>query len=136
PPPRQRIEHALSARTVRKHPQLVDRLASLLEESPPDLDAWREQAAAGARYTNRGRAGNIRARTLVVHGSDDTVVDPRNAALLAATIPDADLAVLPGAGHLLFWEQPDEFVSAVAGFLEASPARGAAGARAYAMAPR
>lgn len=132
---RQRVEYALSQRTVRERPQIVDRIVSQLEESPPGRDPWREQAAAGARYTNRGRAGNIRARTLVVHGSDDAVVDPRNAALLAAAIPDADLAVLPGAGHLLFWEQPDEFVSTVARFLEASPVRGAAGARAYAMAP-
>jgi pimeloyl-ACP methyl ester carboxylesterase len=45
------------------------------------------------------------------------VVDPRNARLLAARIPDAELRVLPGLGHLLFWEDPDAFVQAVTSFL-------------------
>jgi pimeloyl-ACP methyl ester carboxylesterase len=74
-------------------------------------------AEAGARYTGRLRQGGIRARTLVVHGTADTVVDPRNAKLLAERIPRAELVLLPGLGHLLFWEDPDQFVRLVTGFL-------------------
>jgi pimeloyl-ACP methyl ester carboxylesterase len=50
------------------------------------------------------RRARIRARTLVLHGDADTVVDPRNAKLLAARIPGAQLVIRPGLGYLLFWE--------------------------------
>jgi pimeloyl-ACP methyl ester carboxylesterase len=54
---------------------------------------------------------------LVLHGDADTVVDPRNARMLASRIPDAELVILPGLGHLLFWEDPGAFVDAVTSFL-------------------
>jgi pimeloyl-ACP methyl ester carboxylesterase len=45
------------------------------------------------------------------------VVDAGNAPLLAARIPNARLEVLEGAGHLLFWEQPERVAAAVTEFL-------------------
>ena len=74
------------------------------------------QAAAGARYAGH-RQARIRARTLIMHGDADTVVDPRNARLLADRIPDARHVTFPGLGHLLFWEDPDGFAGTVASFL-------------------
>jgi 3-oxoadipate enol-lactonase len=65
------------------------------------------------------RQARIRARTLVLHGDADTVVDPRNAKLLAARIPGAQLVIRPGLGHLVFWEDPDAFADAVTAFLRA-----------------
>ena len=52
------------------------------------------------------------------HGSEDVVVDPRNADLLMRLVPDARLAEFPGTGHLFFWEQPERFVASVTSFLE------------------
>ena len=52
-----------------------------------------------------------------MHGDADTVVDPRNARLLAERIPGARLVIFPGLGHLLFWEDPDGFADAVTSFL-------------------
>ena len=54
---------------------------------------------------------------MILHGDADTVVDPRNATLLAGRIPDATLVLLPGLGHLFFWEDPDRFVREVTAFL-------------------
>lgn len=71
----------------------------------------------GARYAGRLRQGRIQARTLVVHGSADTVVDPRNAKLLASCITGARLVTFSGLGHLLFWEDPDGFAAVVKSFL-------------------
>jgi 3-oxoadipate enol-lactonase len=79
------------------------------------------QAAAGARYAGRLRQASIRARTLVLHGGADTVVDPRNGRLLADRIPRAQLRIFPELGHLLFWEDPDGFAAAVTSFLEDGP---------------
>jgi pimeloyl-ACP methyl ester carboxylesterase len=79
--------------------------------------AWGAQAAAGAGFDVWARLGEIRARTLVLTGDEDAVVDPVNSQLLADRIPNARLEVYPGAGHLFFWEQPSRFVDAVKGFL-------------------
>jgi 3-oxoadipate enol-lactonase len=84
-------------------------------EDPPDPAGWLAQAAAGTTFG--GVDGAISAETLVLHGSADNVVDHRNADLLAARIPGARVHVLPGAGHLFFWEQPDRFVRIVTEFL-------------------
>jgi 3-oxoadipate enol-lactonase len=115
-------ENALSARTVLDRPEVADRLVAVQQLSPADPRALAAQAAAGARYTGRLRQTRIQARTLVLHGSADTVVDPGNGRLLADRIPDAQLVIFPGLGHLLFWEEPDSFVDAVTSFLRAAPA--------------
>lgn len=47
--------------------------------------------------------------TLVVTGADDTLIPPSESEALAGTIRNAQLKVLPHAGHLVAFEQPDEF---------------------------
>jgi pimeloyl-ACP methyl ester carboxylesterase len=114
---RRHTENALSARTVRQRPELVNRLLELQGSRPADRRALSAQAAAGARYAGRLRQARIQARTLVLHGGADTVVDPRNGRLLADRIPGAQLMTFPELGHLLFWEDPDGFADAAASFL-------------------
>jgi 3-oxoadipate enol-lactonase len=114
---RRHTENALSAGTVQHRPDLVDRLVRLEGSRPADRGILAAQALAGARYAGRLRQARILARTLVVHGDADTVVDPRNARLLAERIPGAQLVTFPGLGHLLFWEDPPGFAGVVASFL-------------------
>jgi pimeloyl-ACP methyl ester carboxylesterase len=117
---RRYTENALSARTVRHHPDMVDRLVELQRAQPGEPAVLRAQAAAGALYVGRRRQSGIRARTLVLHGGADTVVDPRNGKLLSDRIPGARLVTFPGLGHLFFWEDPDGFADAVTSFLLAA----------------
>ena len=114
---RRHTENALSARTVRDHPELVNRLLELPGSGPADAGVLPAQAAAGARYAGGLRQKRIGARTLVLHGGADTVVDPRNGRLLADRIPEGRLVTFPELGHLLFWEDPDGFADAVTEFL-------------------
>jgi len=114
---RRHTQNALSARTVADRPGLVDRLVEFQRSRRPDEKTLSVQAVAGARYVGHRRQARIRARTLVLHGSADRVVDPRNARLLAGSIPGARLVTFPGLGHLLFWEDPDGFADAVTSFL-------------------
>jgi 3-oxoadipate enol-lactonase len=114
---RRHTENALSARTVRDHPELVDRLVEFQRSQPASTAALSAQATAGARYAGRLMQARIRARTLVLQGRADTVVDPRNARLLAERIPGAKLVTFPELGHLMFWEDPDGFANVVASFL-------------------
>jgi pimeloyl-ACP methyl ester carboxylesterase len=48
----------------------------------------------------------VRAPTLVMQGDDD-IVEVEHSAALAATLPDAQLAVIPGSSHMVPLEKPD-----------------------------
>ena len=114
---RRHVMNALSAATVRDRPELVDELVEHVTARPTSPQGASAQAIAGAAYVSSYGPQAIRARTLVLHGDADTVVDPRNAQILARRIPDAELVLFPGLGHLLFWEDPDAFADAVTSFL-------------------
>lgn len=59
-----------------------------------------------ASFDVRAELGRIGVPTLVLVGSDDQVTGPAEARTLVAGIPDARLAVVPGASHLVPVEQP------------------------------
>ena len=109
---RRHAENALSPGGA--HPELVRRVTDLQRAHPRAALA---QAAAGASYAGQLRQTRIRARTLVLHGTADTVVDPRNSRLLARRIPGARLVTFPGLGHLLCWQDPAAFAAEVTAFL-------------------
>jgi 3-oxoadipate enol-lactonase len=111
------VENALAPETVRAQPELAERILALRLAHPFDVGGWQAQAMAGATFDAIDRVGAIEASTLVVSGTEDNVVDWRNSQLLAERIPDARLELLPGCGHLLFWEEPDRFVALVKEFL-------------------
>ena len=94
---------------------LVDELYERRVANPPDPIGWQGQAAAGMGFDGSGL--EIAAPTLILHGTEDAVVDPGNAALLAERIPGARVELFTGCGHLFFWEQPERFADTVAEFL-------------------
>jgi len=96
---------------------LVDEVLAYRQAHPPDPAGWAAQAAAGASWDADGRLARIAAPTLVLAGTADAVVDPRNAELIAEAIPNARLQLIDGAGHLPFWERPEEFAALVERFL-------------------
>ena len=96
--------------------ELVEELYRRRVANPPDPAGWQSQAAAGLGF--QGVDGAITAPTLVLTGTEDNVVDPRNADVVAARIPGARVERLAGAGHLFFWEQPDVCVRIISEFLQ------------------
>ena len=111
------VENALAERTVAEHPELVQWIYEKRREFPPDPVGWHAQAAAGASHDAYSRLRRIQAPTLVLHGTEDGVVDPRNAEILEREIPGARRVMFEGGGHLFFWEEPDRFVDVVREFL-------------------
>ena len=97
--------------------EIVERILRHREATAQPLEAWSAQAAAGMGFDAFDRIDGIRAPTLILHGTEDAVVDSRNTTLLERRIPDARIELFPGAGHLFFWEQPERFVAAVEEFL-------------------
>ena len=96
--------------------ELVEELYQLRLANPPDAAGWQAQAAAGLTFAGVDAA--INAPTLVLTGTEDNVVDHRNADVVAARIPGARVERLSGAGHLFFWEQPDACVRIISEFLQ------------------
>ncbi|HSJ50127.1 MAG TPA: alpha/beta fold hydrolase [Actinomycetota bacterium] len=99
------------------HPEVVEALSR--------AERWHGRSRAGERRqwdAMRGwdvseRLGEVVVPVLVLHGSGDRLVDPRNAELLASRIPGAELVILEGAGHAYHVEQPERADAAVLDFV-------------------
>jgi pimeloyl-ACP methyl ester carboxylesterase len=65
------------------------------------------QLQAVASHDTSARLGAIAAPTFVVHGSEDVMIVPANAGLIADRIPDSRVELLDGVGHMFWWEQPE-----------------------------
>jgi pimeloyl-ACP methyl ester carboxylesterase len=59
------------------------------------------------------RLGDIAVPANILVGEADRIVPARAGARLAAAIPGAQLVRLPGAGHLLPFQQPGAIVAAI-----------------------
>jgi 3-oxoadipate enol-lactonase len=66
------------------------------------------QLQACAAHDTSSRLSGLTAPTLVIHGTEDQMLPVANAAVIAERIPGARLEILDGAGHLFFWERPEE----------------------------
>jgi 3-oxoadipate enol-lactonase len=113
------------------HPERVGRLVPVATSSRVGRAAvaWYEEQASqaeGAGHANACRAmarlgtepldpelHRIQARTLVVAAERDELCPPRAGAIIAAGIPGARLRVVPGAGHHVAQERPEELSRAV-----------------------
>jgi pimeloyl-ACP methyl ester carboxylesterase len=63
---------------------------------------------ASVYHDTLSRLRCIQAPTLVMHGEQDAMAPLSNARLLAERIPDAELCVVPAAGHAYMLERPQE----------------------------
>lgn len=75
-------------------------------------------AAMRDRIDSTSTLGDIEAPVLIIHGAEDKLIPVSEAELMYKAIPDAQLVVIPDAGHLPNLEQPDIFNDAVIDFLE------------------
>jgi pimeloyl-ACP methyl ester carboxylesterase len=73
---------------------------------------------ASVYHDTVSRLGRIQAPTLVLHGGRDAMAPLANARLLAARIPDAELAIVPRAGHAYLLERPQESLDLLTGWLD------------------
>src|SRR5215218_5613479 len=92
----------------REHPERVRELLAHFTANRSSAAAIGAQLLASARFDAVSRLPRLRAPTLVMHGERDRLVLLAASRLLAARIPDAELAVVPGAGHAYALEAPRE----------------------------
>ena len=100
-------------------------MALMPAESTPDVlvRMWEEQAAVARLAWHRPYNPSLRRRlhmiecpTLVVWGSEDRFVAPAHGEMLAREIAGARLEIVPGAGHGLAIEKPEELARRIAAF--------------------
>ncbi|GIH52774.1 3-oxoadipate enol-lactonase/3-oxoadipate enol-lactonase / 4-carboxymuconolactone decarboxylase [Microbispora rosea] len=72
-----------------------------------DPEGYAACCDALAVFDVRDRLGEVRAPALVIAGADDPATPPSDAEVLARSIPEAELVVVPGAAHLAAAERPD-----------------------------
>lgn len=106
---------AFSRHTLTHRPEVVR--DNRREGAGNDPESWARAAEAVASHDTRADLGRITMPTLVVYGEEDGVVLPDKASpVLLAGLPDAELLMVPDAGHLVNLEQPEVFDAAITGF--------------------
>lgn len=100
----------------RRHPEIVATIAEGLARSP--VEGYVAACAAIRDHDFAGRLAKIACPTLVVCGEHDPSTPLPLSQALAAGIPGARLAVLPGVHHLPCVEAPEAFAAVLTGFLE------------------
>lgn len=97
------------------HPQQVERIMARFLETPVEGYLGCCDAIANLDYADD--LIRIKAKTLVIAGEADVGTPPTMSQAIAAKIPGAKLAVIPGAAHLSVAEKPAEFADLVERFL-------------------
>jgi 3-oxoadipate enol-lactonase len=83
------------------------------------MHTFMRQGQAIGGFDSFARLGQIKSPTLIIHGDDDSIVPYPNAEVLQGAIAGSKKHTLKAAGHMFFWEVPDEAARAAGDFLSA-----------------
>ena len=112
------IPRLLSDKTRQGRPDLVQSVRAMIEQNPPaTISAALEGMAE--RPDSTSLLPNIQVPTLVMVGADDVLTPPTESEIMAQAIPEAQLRVIPDAGHLANLENPTAFNHEIVQFMEA-----------------
>ncbi len=103
---------------IRERPEEIEGFVRRRIDHPAPPEGYLAQLSAAVAHDASSRLEKVRARTLVITGDADRLVNRENSLRLAGRIPGAKLVVLPGAPHRLFAETADAFNREVLSFLQ------------------
>jgi pimeloyl-ACP methyl ester carboxylesterase len=100
-----------AAGTYNERPEFVEMIVQNALANPyrQTLVGFQRQLEAVIAHDTLDRVAEIRCPTLVSVGEEDILLPPRFSRELAARMPGARFELVPGAGHVYFWERPDLF---------------------------
>ncbi|MFA5399179.1 MAG: alpha/beta fold hydrolase [Dehalococcoidia bacterium] len=99
------------------HPEVGEEYIKITTMFPAPQHGLQWQGDAIAAHDTWDRLPDINATTLVIAGSEDRLVPPRNSQNLAARIPGARAIILENAGHGFFYEAADKAGKIITDFL-------------------
>jgi 3-oxoadipate enol-lactonase len=92
---------------IRTHPELKDLLReerSTFPQTPPETA---DRTMPGLMsFNSYDRLSQIKCPVLIVHGDQDLLIPVENAHIIKDRIPQAELYIIPGAGHLFWFIDP------------------------------
>ena len=83
------------------------------------MHTFMRQGQAIGGFDSFARLGQIKSPTLIIHGDDDSIIPYPNADVLQRSISGSKKHTLKAAGHMFFWEVPDEAARVACDFLAA-----------------
>ncbi|MFW9882281.1 MAG: alpha/beta fold hydrolase [Candidatus Thorarchaeota archaeon] len=102
---------------IKDNPKFVDSYRQKMLMTPIPFDSYQRQVRAIMSYSSAMKLKKIMAPTIIFHGTEDVVVPPGNAEILAKRIPNAKVVMLDDAGHILFQPNPERVVNTTIEFL-------------------
>jgi pimeloyl-ACP methyl ester carboxylesterase len=114
---RQLIPFLLSQECIEKNPDIVEKMVAKYLEYPTPVHGARNQAAAVMGHDTYELLPEIKSPTLVIAGDNDRAIPVENSRILSSRIPEAELVIIKGAGHLFFTEDAEEANKVVISFL-------------------
>jgi pimeloyl-ACP methyl ester carboxylesterase len=102
----------ISAAVAPRHPDVADLAAAMARELGPQVFDD-QQLAVLDRLDRTAELEKIEIPAVVVVGTTDTITPRDLGENLAACLPDAELLVLDGVGHLSALEDPERVASAI-----------------------
>src|SRR4029078_4981486 len=100
-----------------RDPALVTESVARRLADPPSRMALRRQLLAVAGWSGQRRLPRLAVPTLVIQGDDDPLIPMQSARRLAELIPGARFHVVPGAGHLVLFDEPERAAPVIREFL-------------------
>jgi len=94
-------------------------MAPLATVPRPPMAAVQAQLMAILSHNTYDRLPAIPHRTLVLHGTDDVLIPPDNANVLASQLQNHRLEWIPGSGHGFNFQEPETFNRILIDFLSA-----------------
>ena len=110
-----RIAGDLYGGKMRTDPAQVEKHASRVQTT--SSRGYYYQLLALATWSSLHWLHKIAMPTLIVHGTDDPIIPPVNAKILAGRIPNAELWLM-NCGHLFMLTMPDTVAPAIQEFLD------------------
>lgn len=87
--------------------------------TPPSARGYMYQLLCMLGWTSAPALPFMKKGTLIMMGDDDAIVPLANGKFLASLIPNSDLVVMEGGGHLFLLSHKDESVAAIRAHLDA-----------------
>jgi 3-oxoadipate enol-lactonase len=114
-------EIAVTPEFMKERANFLGHIMELGMTTPTPMETFGMQFAAIQSFDTWDRLPGIKSPTLIIHGDRDILVPVENAEILHERIPGSRVRIVQGTGHCFFWEEPEEVVEEVIGFLAGVP---------------
>jgi pimeloyl-ACP methyl ester carboxylesterase len=112
------MPHIFTKKFLSENPEFIEKKIDDILILPTGPIAFKAQMTAWMRYNSFRKLKTINVPTLIIHGTEDILVPPRNGELLAEKIPNAEIQYFDSDAHMIHTEETDKFTNSLIEFLK------------------